>query len=239
MRPKHARSQHQTSHVDLVPTLLGAAGIDVDVVAANLAQQFSEVHPLPGRDLMPVVDGGPADEGRAIYLVTRDHVLEGDTGASAFARQLGRDVNPPAPLRIKVPAHVAANFEGLIVRVDEADGGAGHLWKLVRTFDDPATWTEPGVRHLATNGIGGEAYRTDPLDDQWELYDLTADPLEAENRWKEPELHELRQHLRMQLKHQRAASVPERNQPWPYANRQPPARASESLLDRVLRQFGI
>lgn len=221
-----------TSHVDLVPTLLSAAGVDVDVVAAALAESFSEVHPLPGRDLMPVVDGASADEGRAIYLMTRDNVLEGDTGASLLSRQLGRIVNPPAPLRIKVPAHVAANFEGLVVRVDDTDaaGGAGHLWKLVRTFDDPATWTEPGVRHLATNGMGGDAYRTDPLDDQWELYDLTADPIEAYNRWTDPQLHELRQHLRMLLKQQRAVSVPERNQPW--------AVCSSTAAERGIQRFG-
>ena len=59
----------------------------------------------------------------------------------------------------------------------------------------PATWTEPGVRHLAANGLGGEAYRTSPLDDQWELYDLTDDPTEAVNRWGDPELDELRRHL--------------------------------------------
>ena len=29
-----------------------------------LAESFSEVHPLPGRDLMPVVDGAPADDER-------------------------------------------------------------------------------------------------------------------------------------------------------------------------------
>ncbi|WP_205876983.1 sulfatase-like hydrolase/transferase [Mycobacterium camsae] len=226
-----------TSHVDLVPTLLGAAGIDVDAVATKLAESFSEVHPLPGRDLMPVVDGAPADEDRAVYLMTRDNVLEGDTGASALSRQLGRDVNPPAPLRIKLPAHVASNFEGLIARVAAEDGGDGHLWKLVRTFDDPATWTEPGVRHLAANGIGGEAYRTDPIDDQWELYDLTADPIEAQNRWSDPELHDLRQQLRMQLKQARASAVPERNQPWPYVTRQPPAGESEGLVRRVLGRF--
>jgi hypothetical protein len=117
---------------------------------------------------------------------------------------------------------VASNFEGLVVRVDDVPGGEGHLWKLVRTFDDPATWTEPGIRHLAANGLGGEAYRMSPLDDQWELYDLTADPMEAHNRWTDPELHELRQHLRTQLKHARASSIPERNQPWPYASRRPP-----------------
>ena len=211
-----------TSHVDLVPTLLAAAGVDVEAAAATLAGSFSEVHPLPGRDLMPVVDGAPADDTRAVYLMTRDNMLEGDTGASAIARRLRRTVNPPAPLRIRVPAHVASNFEGLVVRIDDVAGGDGHLWKLVRTFDDPATWTEPGVRHLAANGRGGEAYRMSPLDDQWELYDLTADPTESCNRWTDPDLDELRQHLRTHLKHVRASSVPERNQPWPYVSRRPP-----------------
>ena len=170
-----------TSHVDLLPTLLAAAGVDVDLAANDLAESFSEVHPLPGQNLMPVVDGGPADDDRAVYIMTRDNMLEGDTGASAVARQLRQTTNPPAPIRIRVPAHVGSNFEGLVVRVDD------HLWKLVRTFDDPATWTEPGVRHLAANGLGGEAYRMSPLDDQWELYDLTDDPTEADNRWTDPE----------------------------------------------------
>lgn len=229
-----------TSHVDLVPTLLGAAGVDVAATAKKLAESFTEVHPLPGRDLMPVVDGASADDGRPVYLMTRDNVLEGDTGASGLARQLGQTANPPAPLRIKVPAHVAANFEGLVVQVEDEDapGGAGHLWKLVRTFDDPATWTEPGVRHLAANGIGGEAYRMDPLDDQWELYDLTGDPVEAVNRWSDPDLLELRQHLRTQLKQVRASAIPERNQPWPYVTRKPPAKP-EGVVRRVLARLGL
>jgi arylsulfatase A-like enzyme len=218
-----------TSHVDLVPTLLAAAGVDVAETAATLAESFSEVHELPGWDLMPIVDGAAADEARAVYVMTRDNMLEGDTGASGLARRLKQTVNPPAPLRIRVPAHTASNFEGLVVRVDDATGGGGHLWKLVRTFDDPATWTEPGVRHLAANGLGGEAYRTSPLDDQWELYDLTADPIEADNRWTDPDLHDLRQHLRMQLKQARASSVPERNQPWPYASRRPPSPSPSRL----------
>jgi arylsulfatase A-like enzyme len=233
-----------TSHVDLVPTLLGAAGIDVAAVAATLAESFSEVHELPGRDLMPVVDGSPADDARAVYLMTRDNMLEGDSGASGLARRLKRTARPPAPLRIQVPAHVASNFEGLVVRVDDtaAAGGAGHLWKLVRTFDDPATWTEPGVRHLAADGLGGEAYRTAPLDDQWELYDLTADPVEADNRWTDPDLHDLRAHLKIQLKHARAGSVPERNRPWPYAVRRSasaPAKPRARLFHRLFQRVGI
>lgn len=207
-----------TSHVDLVPTLLGAAGVDVPAVADVLAETFSEVHPLPGRDLMPVVDGGPADDDRAVYLLTRDNVLEGDSGASAAARAIGAVANPPAPLRIRVPADVAGNFEGLVRRYE------GRLWKLVRTFDDPGTWTEPGVRQLAFSGRGGERYRSDVLDDQWELYDLTDDPIEAVNRWDDPALDEVRRFLRTQLKEVRAAAVPERHQPWPYADRHKPAR---------------
>ncbi|WP_179965145.1 sulfatase-like hydrolase/transferase [Mycolicibacterium sarraceniae] len=205
-----------TSHVDLVPTLLAAAGVDVTAVAATLSESFSEVHALPGRNLMPIVDGAPDDDDRAVYIMTRDNMLEGDTGASGLARRLKRTVNPPALLRIRIPAHTAANFEGLVTRLD------GRLWKLVRTFDDPGTWTEPGVRQLAANGLGGQTYRTSPLDDQWELYDLTGDPIEAVNRWTDPQLHDLRAQLRTQLKQVRADAVPERNNPWPYASRRPP-----------------
>jgi arylsulfatase A-like enzyme len=202
-----------TSHIDLVPTLLAAAGVDVDAVAETLRGSFSEVHPLPGRNLMPVVDGAPVDDDRAVYLMTRDNMLEGDSGASGLGRRLKQTTNPPAPLRIRIPAHTPANFEAVVVRVD------GSLWKLVRSFDDPSTWTEPGVRQLAANGLGGEVYRTSPLDDQWELYDLSSDPDEAENRWSDPGLHDLRSQLRMRLKEERARSVPERNNPWPYASR--------------------
>ncbi|MBK6969878.1 MAG: sulfatase-like hydrolase/transferase [Candidatus Microthrix sp.] len=237
-----------TSHVDLVPTLLAVAGIDQAATATQLAADFSEVHPLPGRSLLGVVDGtDEPDPNRSVYLMTRDNVLEGDTGLSGAARRLKR-TTVPEPLRINVPAHVAANFEGVVARVANVDasGGRGHLWKLVRTFDDPATWTEPGVRHLAADGAGGPQYRTEPLDDQWELYDLTADPIEAANLAPDrSDPSAVFTHLRMVLKEQRAASVPERNQPWPYAARQPrvpdarqpppPAR----LLRRLAQRLGM
>ncbi len=238
-----------TSHVDIVPTLLAAAGIDEAATADVLRASFTEVHPLPGANLMPVVDGAAeADEARAVYLVTRDNMLEGDTGASGVARRIGRTVNPPAPLRIQVPAHVGANFEGLVARVpdDSAAGGGGHLWKLVRTFDDPATWTEPGVRHLAATGPGGAEYRTAALPDQWELYDLDADPVEAQNRWRDETAADVFAVMRTRLKEERAARVPERNNPWPYEPRRPaggpmtkkpppPAR----LLRKALQKLGL
>jgi len=215
-----------TSHIDIVPTLLAAAGLDEAALAAELRTTFSEVHPLPGRSLLPLLDdahgdGGAGGEHRAVYLQTRDNMLEGDTGASALARRLGRTEHPPLPVRIQVPAHVGSNFEGLVARVAEADavGGDGHLWKLVRTFDDPDTWTEPGIRHLAADGPGGDRFRTTPLVDEWELYDLDADPVEARNRARDTGAAAVLAHLQERLVLERLASVPRRNQPWPYATR--------------------
>ena len=238
-----------TSHVDLVPTLLSAAAIDEEATAVVLRETFSEVHPLPGLDLMPTVDGtSAADADRTVYLLTRDNMLEGDSGASGVARRLGRTAKPPPPLRIQVPAHVGANFEGIVTRVGEADavGGQGHLWKLVRTFDDPETWTEPGVRHLADTGPGGPTHRTEPLPDQWELYDLDADRAESDNRWTDPQAEAVFSFVTERLAAERARSVPERNRPWPYAGRRPPGAqmsttppAPALLLRRALQRLGM
>ncbi len=204
-----------TSHVDLVPTLLGAARIDTTRIASELATSFTEVHPLPGRNLMPVVDGGAIDSDRTIYLMTRDNILEGDTGASVVARALGLAGDPPENMRIAVPADVGANFEAIVSVVDD------HLWKLVRTHDDPSTWTEPDVRHLAATENGAPAYRTTQLPDEWELYDLTVDPIEVDNQWDRPGDEATRRLLVERLAASRAANLPERNRAWPYATRRP------------------
>jgi arylsulfatase A-like enzyme/putative intracellular protease/amidase len=236
-----------TSHVDLVPTLLAAAGLDETALAGELSQSFSEVHPLPGRNLMLEVDGADPDAAaRAVYLLTRDNMLEGDSGASGLARRLGV-TTPPAPLRIQVAAHVGSSFEGVVAAVAESDTslGAGHLWKLVRTFDDPSTWTTPGVQQLAANGVGGPLLRRDPLPDEWELYDLDADPNEAVNHALDPAYSEIFEHLQWRLKEERHRSVPERNNPWPYAVsriatgglRQPPPAAR--LVRKVVQRIGM
>lgn len=236
-----------TSHVDLVPTLLAAAGIDAERAAERLRDSFSELHPLPGRDLMPTVNGGPADADRSVYAMTRDNMPEGDSGASGVARQLGLIGRQPKPLRIGVPAHVPSSFESLVGRVDEslAAAGAGHLWKIVRSFDDPQTWTEPGVRHLADSSWT-ESFRTEPLPDQWELYDLQVDPIEANNRFDDPDAAEVFEVMQARLEAERARAVPARNQPWPYAPRVPtPSKTMEKaplparVLRRVLQRFGV
>lgn len=219
-----------SSHVDLVPTLLGAAGIDENATALVLANDFTEVHPLPGRDLMSIVDEDVvADSGRAVYLMTRDAMLEGDSGASGAARRMGMADDPPPELQIQLPIDLLSNFEGVVGRVSDSED----LWKLVRCFDDPATWSEPGVRHRGANGCradglavkDNEAYRTEPLADQWELYNLTLDPTEAHNVASHLSGGTAPQSLagsvfasmKDLLVTERERCLAERNAPWPYA----------------------
>lgn len=196
-----------TSHVDVLPTLVAITGADPDVIERRLAADFSEVHPLPGRDLTPVIDGGSLGP-RPVYLVTRDNILDGDTGASVVARAFGLAADPPPNMRIRVPAGVGTNVEAVVAPQD------GRWWKLVRTFDDPATWSEPFVRHASGDG----EQRVEPLPDEWELYDLTNDPTESVNRWAGTAAS-VRDALAAILDHERRRCNPARHTAWPYASR--------------------
>ena len=75
---------------------------------------------------------------------------------------------------------------------------------------------------------------------------LDADPIEAVNRCDDPGTAAVFEHLRAELAAERIRSVPTRNEPWPYATRQPtggpvtqtappPAR----LLRKVLQRAGM
>ncbi len=204
-----------TSHVDLVPTLLGMAGIDVSAVGEQLRPRFSEFHPLPGADLTGIVVGSDSRSSaptndRAVYLMTRDHILEGESGASVVARAFGLAHDPPDNMRIATPVDVASNFEAVVTHID------GHRWKLARTFDDPAAWVAQGVF----------AHRDQPLADEWELYDLTADPIERHNRWADASATLVRERLVERLQAERERCVPARHRPWPYEPRTAPPIAA-------------
>lgn len=208
-----------TSHVDLVPTLLDAAGLDEKRLSDDLATRFSEVHPLPGRSLLSVLSQPErlaADH--TIYLQTRDDILEGDQIEGLAARHWNIEDAPPE-FQIAVPTSAAANLEAVIGGIDDANG-EGHLWKLVRTFDDPRCWTEPGTRQLATSGPDGETWREEVLADEWELYDLTDDPEEVTNLVHrcehDPRIAAIFDLLKTRLEAERQRCLPGRNTPWPY-----------------------
>ena len=64
-----------TSHVDLIPTLLGLAGIDPERATAGVSAHHAEVHPLPGRDLSGVITGKvqAASVAAPVYFMTEDN----------------------------------------------------------------------------------------------------------------------------------------------------------------------
>ena len=74
-----------TSHVDLLPTLLGLAGIDVERAAAVVAVEHDETQPLPGRDLSAVLRGSTTADTLAepLYFMTEDDVSRGLTPSTS------------------------------------------------------------------------------------------------------------------------------------------------------------
>ena len=98
---------------------------------------------------------------------------------------------------------------------------------------------------ISPPGPAGDAYRTAPVPDQWELYDLDADPIETVNRWHDPRPPTC-SHIFDGLEVKQARAVPERMNPWPYESRHPtgapvskkpppPAR----LLRKALHKLGM
>jgi len=234
-----------TSHVDLIPTALALAGLDQDDLGQRLAPLFSEFHPLPGKDLSPLLENPETEEfkNRAIYFMTRDNMLEGDTLASAVARSLGQAEKPSRALKIQVLPHVSTNFEGIVVEItsNQVPEINDSIWKITRAHDDPETWTIPNSAHLSSSGPMGETYRTDTIPDQYELYDLTNDPIESVNLWNEPTVSEVFDYMKRRLNQERFHSLPERNNPRPYAKRKPPkaqlAGQTPPALARGLRSL--
>jgi arylsulfatase A-like enzyme len=153
--PAGGRIDAPSSHVDLVPTLLGLAGLDAEAIRAKLAGRFTEARPLVGRDLSPAIrDGrGAAAADEAIYFMTEDEVSEGLDQTSAIGRSYKA---------VKEPAKV----EAVVARLDTGRGP--RLWKYARSYEQ--------------SQIGDpEQSRSRRGDQELELYDLEGDPTEATN----------------------------------------------------------
>lgn len=168
-----------TSHVDLLPTLLGLVGVEVEQLAPVVAEHHVETHPFPGRDLSEVVRGGPAaPHDHPVYFNTEDQMTRGLVHQNRFT---GEPFDPVAP-----PDKV----ESVVTHLETGADGRPELWKLNRYYEV----LQPDDRPSAEDG-------PPPAEDQWELHNLSVDPEERTNRVDtEAQVADL---LRQVLEHQR------------------------------------
>jgi arylsulfatase A-like enzyme len=154
-----------TSHVDVIPTLLGLAGIDIEAAAAEVARAHVETQPLPGRDLSALIGGkATADAVDApIYFMTEDEISRGLRTTNLFTREAFEPVGEPAKV------------EAVIAPLPTGTGGTRELWKLNHYYDRLDEWR-------AAHGYVANPFAPPPAEEQWELHNLTVDPEERDNR---------------------------------------------------------
>lgn len=187
--PNGTSSDILTSHADLLPTMLGLAGLDEAALARSLNSSHTQVRRLVGRDLSGVLLGeeDPSDRrNQPVYFMTDDQIFRGDSAIGVTGLMYPPVVQP-------------GSVETVVAYLPTGTGGAEERWKLSRYWDNPALWTTPNVQDVLTlvegrtnqpgtkvatttvkapNPTGGQVA---PPADQWEMYNCTVDPTEMDN----------------------------------------------------------
>ncbi|BBH23784.1 sulfatase [Paenibacillus baekrokdamisoli] len=180
--PKPMHCNTLTSHVDLLPTMLGLANADISDIQCRLHTKFSEVHSFVGRDLSPFIleqnKSNPVEE--PIYFMIDDDVTRGQ-----------HQINP---LGIPYPSVIQPNhIETVVASIHR--NNRKELWKYSRYFDNDQFWSQPGSKDITAQLVAGPnaglqstqsthyvtSVKTEPVPEEYELYNLTADPLETCN----------------------------------------------------------
>jgi arylsulfatase A-like enzyme len=172
-----------TSHVDLLPTMLGLAGVDMDEVQEILSRDHTEVQPLVGRDLSPLLfgEGNPEGTGDPVYFMTDDDVTRGLDQVNWHGWQYNSVIQP--------------NHVETVIATIESSEGNKEIWKYSRYFDNPQFWTSPGTKDDVMHETGSQnpvwggikaavcvtTEKTNPVSDEFEMYNVTLDPLEEHN----------------------------------------------------------
>ncbi|OAJ63225.1 sulfatase-like hydrolase/transferase [Paraburkholderia ginsengiterrae] len=186
-----------TSHVDLLPTLLGLAGIDPEPIRKKLSEDHTDAQPLVGRNLAPLVLGevAPENVNDPLYFMTDDDPSRGLNQDNWTGIGYNSVVQPN-------------HLETVIARLSD-----GKVWKYTHYFDNPQFWSTPGypgdrrdpnypnVDDVVLRRVGQipapPPYRDDdlgpqpiaytvtvkstPHPDEYEMYNVTDDPMELAN----------------------------------------------------------
>lgn len=180
---KREQTNMLTSHVDILPTLLGLAGIDAAKIQKKLSKSHTEVRPLVGRNLTPLIQGNNQffRANEPLYFMSDDDITKGlnQTTASGLPYE-----------SVVQPNHI----EAIITKLKTGKKQKEEIWKFARYYDNPQFWSDPGCSD--TSQKKGKAVdvndsiqcstcldvtKIDPVPSQYELYNLTSDPLEEIN----------------------------------------------------------
>ena len=216
-----------TSHVDLLPTLLGLAGIDPEPIQKQLTENHSDALPLVVRNLAPLVLGEvtPESVNEPLYFMTDDDPSRGLNQDNWTGIGYNSVVQPN-------------HLESVIVRMAD-----GKVWKYTHYFDNPQFWSTPGYpgdhrdpnypnvadvvfRQVAPTPAPPPYHRPDvgpqpipytvtvkstPHRHEYEMYNVTDDPMELANLVDDVRYEAQRRELAQMLEQQRCAKrlVPE------------------------------
>jgi choline-sulfatase len=207
MFPEPVGLDDVTSHIDLLPTLLGLAGLDPQALLPTVAHGHTDAVPLVGRDLSGLVRGDVASVSDPVYFMTDDEISRGSNPQNLF----GAFFSP-----VIQPNHV----ETVIAKID------GSVWKYSRYFDNPQFWSSPGTpgeagvmdvllheeTPLGPNPPAGvhqirctRTVKYEPAPDEFELYDVSSDPMELDNLAGTPSAAAIEAQLAATLASERAA----------------------------------
>jgi len=221
--PRAKSTDVLTSHADLLPTMLGLAGLDEKVLARQLRRTHTQVRPLVGRDLSGILLGERNAESlreEPVYFMTDDQPFKGDNAISA----LGLPYQP-----VDQPNCV----ETVVAYLPTGIAGALERWKYSRYWDNPAFWTTPNVQDVQTfipgpvNRPGNRVAQTTvktmnptngqiaPPADQFEMYNVTADPGEMSNLYGDAEYADIQKLMASKLTRERTTKrLTPVTQPW-------------------------
>lgn len=172
-----------TSHLDIIPTLLGLANINAVDAQKELKKSHSEVHPLVGRDFSPLINGKTnfPRANEPIYFMTDDEVTKGLNQFTVTGKPYESVIQPN-------------HLETVILKLPTGKEKTDEVWKLTRYFDNPQFWSNPGVEDKVTSqedstpvidtkevAICITTTKQTPVDDEYELYNVTRDPTEECN----------------------------------------------------------
>ena len=194
-----------TSHVDLLPTMLGLAGADLDEIQEIVSHKHTEVQPLVGRDLSPLIlgEGDPERAGEPLYFMTDDDFTRGLNQNNWHGWQYNSVIQP--------------NHVETVIGTFKTSGGKEEIWKYSRYFDNPQFWTTPGQEDDVMHELGPQepawggitaavcatTKKTSPIPDEFEMYNLTDDPFETANLAGDPNYSAMQQQLTQVLDQQR------------------------------------